>query len=439
MIVMKFGGSSLADAGRIRRVASIIRGRLRERPVVVVSALGGATDELLKAAREALTGGLARFEAVRERHLRTARSLGKDPSVLGGLSEELLKLLQGVSLLRELTPRTLDHVASFGERMSARLVAACLRGAGLPARPFDAFDLGLWTDDRFGSANPLPDASARIRRAFRRVRGLPVVTGFIGRTSTGEVTTLGRNGSDYSATVFGAALGARRVEIWSDTDGVMTADPRVAPDAKPLERISFEEAGELAYYGGRVLHPHTLVPAIEKGIPIRVLNTFRPGRPGTEILRRVRRGRSGVQSIAFRRHQRIVSVSSPRMLLGFGFLARIFEAFARHEIVIHMVSTSEVTVSATTDDPHNLEKAVRELSREFEVTVEKDKAIVCVVGEGIRSTPGIAGEAFSAVREAGANVLMISQGASKINLAFLIEDSEVEKVVRALHKRFFGS
>ena len=437
MIVMKFGGSSVSDAARIRAAGEIVRGRLAERPVVVVSAFRGVTDELLSLARDAQTGDLSRLEGLRRRHEETADALGVDKTLVEPLLSELADLAKGVSLLKELTPRTLDHAASFGERLSARLIAASWGKAGLPARAVDAHAAGLLTDARFGSANPLPEAEAAIQAALGGAQDLPVVTGFIGLAPGGDIATLGRNGSDYSATILGAALGASVIEIWSDTDGVMTADPRLVPEAKPLAALTFEEAGELAYYGGKVLHPHTLVPAVRKGIPVAVRNTFKPAHPGTAITPARPAAASGPRSIAFKRHLSVVTVKSPDMLMGWGFLARIFAAFARHEIVVDMVTTSEVTVSFTVDDPRRVDLAAKELGADFEVSVEDGRAIVCVVGTGLRDTPGLAADVFTALKDAGVNVLMISQGASKINLAFVVADADVPKAVTALHRRFF--
>jgi aspartate kinase len=440
MIVMKFGGSSVGAPERIAAVVAIVKGRLARKPVLVVSAFRGVTDELLELGRDALKGDLSRLAALEKRHRETAASLGVDFAPLGPLLRELDELARGVSLLHELTPRTLDRLAGYGERLSVRLVAAALSKAGLPARPVDAPEAGLLTDERFGAAAPLPEADALLRASLGGDGPVPVVTGFIGRTRAGEVTTLGRNGSDYSATILGAALGAEEVEIWSDVDGIMTADPRLVPTAKPLETLSFDEACELAYYGGKVLHPHTLVPAMRKGIPVRALNTFKPGHPGTRIVARPAAAHgSALKSIAFKRRQLILTASSPRMLSGPGFLARIFGALARHGIDVDMVATSEVSVSATTGDEKGVAKAVEELSPEFETSVERGMSVVCAVGDGISSTPGVAGDIFSAMKDAGVNVRMISQGASKNNVAFVVEDGDVEKAVRALHARFFGS
>ena len=252
---MKFGGSSVAGADKIARVVGIVRAQLARKPVLVVSAFRGVTDELLALAHDALMGNLARLDAIETRHRDAAADLGVDFAPLAPLFTELRELTRGISLLKELTPRTLDRMASYGERLSARLIAPAFTKAGVPARAVDAFDAGLLVDERFGGANPLPSADAAIAKTFSVFKELPVVTGFIGRTPSGEIATLGRNGSDYSATILGAALGAEEIQIWSDTDGIMTADPRIVPTAKGLGTLSFDEACELAYYGGKVLHP----------------------------------------------------------------------------------------------------------------------------------------------------------------------------------------
>ncbi|HLG42575.1 MAG TPA: aspartate kinase [Planctomycetota bacterium] len=439
MIVMKFGGSSVNGADRIRQVIEIVRKALDRKPVVVVSAFRGVTDDLIKLAHDAVAGELAGLERIQERHFEAIDKLGVERSLVRENFSELSVLIRGVSLVKELTPRSLDYVVSFGERASSRIIAAAFNKAGIPASPHDAFDVGMITNDDFGQANPLPEAEMELKRHLGKIRDLPVVTGYIGKTVTGDITTLGRNGSDYTATIIGAALAVEEIQLWTDVDGVMTADPNIVAGAKSLEVLSFEECSELAYYGGRSLHPYTLLPAIRKNIPIRVLNTFRPESRGTMVLAKAEHSRKGVKSIAYKRRQFIVNVASPRMLMAHGVLNKIFEIFARHEIVINVVSTSEISVSVTTDSPRNLDKAIKELSGQFEVSVEKDKAIICVVGDGIKTLPGIAGDVFGAMKEAGVNVDMISQGASKINLAFVINVADVTPAVQALHTRFFGA
>ncbi len=437
MIVMKFGGSSVANADRIRGVVEIVKARLERRPIVVASAFRGVTDDLFKLAEDALRGNDALLERVKTRHYECAQELGVDAAILKDNLAELTVLLKGISLVKELTPRTLDYVVSFGERLSTRLIAAYFTRSGIPAEQHDAFDIGLLTTEEFGGAQPLPEADEEIRRNVSRMKHLPVITGYIGKTRTGDITTLGRNGSDFSATILGAALDAEEIQIWSDTDGVMSADPRLCPDARPIETLTFEEASELAFYGGKVLHPATIIPAIRKKIPVRVLNTFKPAHPGTIIVSSSTEVRPGPRSIAHNLHNLIVTVSTARMLQGHGFLARIFDIFAKYKIVVDMVSTSEVSVSVTLDDSRNLEPALAELRSFADVTVEREKAIVCVVGEGIRHTPGVAADVFSAVSEAGVNVLMISQGASKINIAFVVDDADCARTVQALHQETF--
>ena len=439
MIVMKFGGSSVANAEKIRQVFEIVKGRLPRKPLVIASAFRGVTDDLFKLGEEAVKGIAPSIDPIRKRHQDALKEMGLDTDLLKKELDELEVLLKGISLVKELSPRSLDYVVSFGERLSTRIIAAYFTKLGVAAEQHDAFDLGLYTTDDYGGAQPLPEADAEIKKNVLKMTKVPIVTGYIGRTKNGSITTLGRNGSDFSATIIGAAIDAEEIEIWSDVDGIMTADPRLAPSAKPLEALSFEEASELAYYGGKVLHPATITPAVRKRIPVRCLNTFKPDHPGTPILPAVPgAAASGLKSIAHNLHNLIVTVSSPRMLQGHGFLARLFDVFGKHKLSIDMVSTSEVSVSVTLDTNRNLDAAVEELRRFAEVSVEKDKAIICVVGEGLRNPPGVSGDVFMAMKEAGVNVLMISQGASKISVAFVVEDADAQKAVQALHRKFFG-
>lgn len=437
MIVMKFGGSSVSDAGRIRNACDIVRRQLARKPVVVASALRGVTDDLFALAEEALKGNDQRLEPIRRRHEQVIDDLGLGRDLLKDPLDELAVLLKGISLIKELTARTLDYVVSFGERLSTRIIAAHFTKTGVPAEPHDAFDVGMITDDTFGGAQPLPESEEEIRRHVQRMKAVPIITGYIGKTKNGDITTLGRNGSDFTATILGAAVGAEEVQIWSDTDGIMTADPRIVPESRPIERLTFDEASELAYYGGKVLHPATIVPAILKRIPVRVLNTFKPEHPGTTIVAQIEGHPVGAKSIAHHLGNHVVNIASTRMLMGHGFLARIFSVFAAHKIVVNMVSTSEVSVSVTTDSPRGLEAAQKDLAQIGDVTIESGRAVICVVGEGLKFTPGIAGDVFQALKEIRVNVLMISQGASKINIAFVVRDEDAHACVRALHRKFF--
>lgn len=444
MIVMKFGGTSLGNAQRIRTAVELIAQRRERRPLVVLSAFSGVTNALLAAAKSAHAGHVE-IEPLLDRHREVCRDLQIDENFAAPLLSELHDLLKGISLVRELTPRSLDYAASFGERCSVEIVAEFMRHHhGLNARAFPAWELGLVTDDQFMAAVPLPDAEAQMRAAIDALPSdlIPLVTGFLGKNRAGEITTLGRNGSDYSATLFGAAAHVEEVEIWTDVDGVMTADPRVIAEAQPVEVLTYDEAAELAYYGGKVLHPSTLTPTTKRDIPVRVLNTLNPKAPGTRIVRQrnadEQKLAGPVQSIVFKKDTILINLVSARMLMMHGFLARVFEILARHQVVINMVATSEVSVSMTTDSMKGLNDAIKEISALGEVTVETGKCIVGVVGQGIKTVTGFAAEVFNTVREAGVTVELISLGASKVNVTFLIDNADVERCIRALHDRLFG-
>ncbi len=436
MIVMKFGGTSVGSPDRIRTVAEIVRARLAARPLVVVSAHAGVTDLLLEVCRDAVAGK-NRVAEVRKRHRQIASGLEVSPEAIEPLLDDLAALVRGITLVREATPRTVDCVASFGERLSCRTVAAHLKNAGVPAVPVDAWDLGMVTDNQFTRANPLQDdgTTARLVAGYQDVI---VTTGFIGRTAGGEITTLGRGGSDYSASLFGERIHAEEIQIWTDVDGVMSADPRIVAKARLLEQLSFEEASELAYYGAKVLHPATIVPAVKKNIPVRVLNTYRPESRGTVILREGGQAPTVVKSIAHKKGIHLVHIVSLRMLQAHGFLARIFDVFDRHQIVIDMVATSEVSVSVTTDSDRNLDRAIAELRQFAEVEHRPKRTILCVVGFGLREAVGVPGAIFTTLGEAGVTIEMISQGSTRINIALLIRDEEAERAVQALHAKFFG-
>ncbi|MFY9608023.1 MAG: lysine-sensitive aspartokinase 3 [Blastocatellia bacterium] len=452
MLVMKFGGTSVQDSAAINQAVKIISARRDRSPVVVVSAMAGVTDALLSMASFArerrFDDAASIIDAVRRRHLTTARELlNQAPEHSFYLAaqgiEENLKELEGLALsvatLGELTPRTQDAMVSFGERLSSALVAAALDAHGVAAQLVDSRDF-IVTDDRFTSATPdFPQTAARVRKAlFPSIKSgvVPVAQGFIGSTKEGVTTTIGRGGSDYSAAIIGAALGADAIEIWTDVDGLMTADPRVVPEALRIRVISFAEASELSYFGAKVLHPSTVLPAVERTIPIHIYNTQNPDCEGTLIVAAPKPSRNVIKSIAFKRSVTIVNVASTRMLLAYGFLRTIFEVFERHQTSIDVVTTSEVSVSMTLDNADQLEAIKRDLGGIGEVSVERDKAIVCVVGDNLKFTSGVAARLFRAIEHT--NVNMISQGASEINLTFVIDDSDAELVVRSLHQEFFS-
>src|SRR5262245_17025086 len=370
MLVMKFGGTSLGDRERIDTVVRLVKGRLPRKPLLVCSAHSKVTDLLLEGARAA-AAGKPDVSPIASREREVISSLGLPESLVAEDLRRLGELFQGLSLLRELTPRSLDHVAAFGERMCVKVIAALLRRRKVPATAVAADEAGLVTDSRYTRASPLPEAYENLAKSRRAVKGVPVVTGFIGRDKDGNVTTLGRSGSDYTATIVGRAVGAEEVEIWKDVDGVLTADPRIVPHARPVERMTFREAGELAYYGAKVIHPAAVHPAVERGIPVRILNTFRPDAPGTVILRDRVGAAPVVTSIASKRGIRLVNVTSARMLGQSGFMAGLFEIFREHDVVIDLIATSEVSVTVSVDRDEGLAAAVERLRSIAQVDVEE--------------------------------------------------------------------
>ncbi len=451
---MKFGGTSVEDAVAIRRTGSIVAGRLRKslRPIVVVSAMSKVTDSLLAAAaaagRNDREEALRLSDALRTRHLNTAAELtGLSPETADRLTalqlnihhdfDQLDDLLRGISAVGELTPRTSDNVVSFGERLSSVMVAAAFAEQGMDSAHVDARQVIL-TDDHYGKATPQQDAieSALTAQVFPLVdaKKVPIMGGFIG-SHNGITTTLGRGGSDYTGALVGGALHAGAIEIWTDVNGIMTTDPRICPDALRVKTISFEEAAELAYFGAKVLHPATILPAVQKNIPVRVLNSRNPDNDGTEISAVPTHCTSPFKSIAAKKKLTIIDIVASRMLLAHGFLKQVFDVFDKHHCAIDMVSTSEVSISVTVDSKEALPAICEELGRIADVKYEGGKALICRVGEDIRGHSGIAAQVFTAISHV--NLRMISQGASEINMSFMIDEGDVEEAIRSLHKKFF--
>ncbi len=404
MIVMKFGGSSLESAAAIERVAQIVTLRLAQQPVVVVSAMGKTTQLLLNAGAEAARGqkeqALARLRDLRQMHEREAGGTAAARCILDAHFLDLRELLQGLAAAGKMTPEMVDAISSYGERLSSQLIALLFQDRDIPAVHVDSRCV-IVTDGRHANAMPLyAQTYARLREHVSPlVRGnkLVVMGGFIGATPAGVTTTLGRGGSDFSAAIVGAGIDVDEIQIWTDVDGVMTCDPKLVPDAHRVKIISFNEAAELAYFGAKVLHPATLLPAIEKNIPILVLNSRRPDSPGTRIVAQAVPCTNTIKAISCKRGICVVNIRSTRMLMAHGFLNRIFEIFNRAETAVDMLASSEVSVSLTVDNSTRLSE-ISEGLREFaEVSVENDQAIVCVVGDNIRHTPGVAARAFGAL------------------------------------------
>ena len=437
MIVMKFGGTSVGVPANFDVAQRLVAARRERDPVVVVSALAGVTNLLVDFCREA-SGRRERSEGIVERHVEFARAVGLDVGAIATLLDEWRDQAgRHVGTRGAVTGAERDAVLAFGERFSSVLFATALEGRGVPARAVHAGDAGLVTDDRFGAAHPLPEAAARLAKGRARRPGIPVVTGFLGRAADGRVTTLGRGGSDFSAALIGAALGADEIQIWTDTSGMLSADPRIVPEARPVPRLSFAEASELAYFGARVLHPKTLLPAMERGIAVRVLNTARPDDPGSLISAGEEAAAADgwrVKSIASKKSITAVTIASTRMLLAHGFLARVFEIFGRHHVVVDLVTTSEVSISVTVDDASRLDEAIAELEAIGRVEVRGGLAVVAVVGEGAPTRIGLAGHVFTLLGGVGIGVEMISQGASRVNLSFVVLENDADRAVRLLHR-----
>ncbi len=439
MRVLKFGGSSVANRAQIEKVLDIVRAQASRGPVAVVSsAHKGITDALVDTARRAATGAYAP-ESVTDRQARIAAELGCPDDLLAALFAEVRDLLRGISLVKELSPRSLDYVSSFGERMSVRCIADFFSRQGLTADAYDVWDLGFVTDSAFGRARPVAGFEARVQAAFAALPGgrVPIITGFVGKNEAGEITTVGRNGSDLTATLLAAALRAEEAQIWTDTDGVMTADPSVVRGARNIPHMRFHEAAELAYFGSRVLHPSTLRPAMDAGIPVRVLNTNRPDHPGTVIEEQGPENPNQVTSIAYKERQTVLTVEATRMFGEVGFLARVFEVLARHGVVVDVVTTSEVSVSMTANDATALELALPELEVFGRCRVERGRTILAVVGQHLATRKGIGAEVLTAIAGAGVNVEMCSYAAGSINLQMVIADQDISAAVATLHRVLF--
>ncbi len=440
MIVMKFGGTSVASDEAIQRVASIVKERVGRRPVVVVSAMGKTTDKLLDMAAHAVAG--RREEAMEILHEREQFHLTEGGALEEEVKEvfhEMAELVRGLSVLGELTPRSIDAISSYGERLSSMIVAEKFRGTGMKAAHVDSRRM-IITDKRHTQASPLFDKTyANIAAAIPPLleqNDVVVMGGFIASSEDGITTTLGRGGSDFTASIVGAGIGAEEIQIWTDVDGLLTADPSVVKDVHRVKLISFAEASELAYFGARVLHPSTLLPAMEKNIPVMILNSTRPQVAGTRIIADSVPCKNVVKSISSKDSITVVSICSTRMFGAHGFLRKMFKIFDEYETSVDMVATSEVSVSLTVDNPRNLEAICKELEEFATVEVEHNQTIICLVGDNIRHTPGVSGRIFQVLKDV--NVRMISQGASKLDLSFVVADEDVPVVLETLHKEFFS-
>jgi len=450
MIVMKFGGTSVESAEAIERVSKIVASRRAQKPIVVVSAMAKVTDQLVSMGQTAASGdcesSLELFRSLRERHFNTAtgllgakRAASLRPKLQAHLSE-LENFIRGLAAVKELTQRGSDYLLSFGELLSSLIVADAFTVRGLNAAWVDSRAC-LVTDSTYTRAAPqMSETRAKCKKQIVPLlskKRVPVMGGFIAATSEGIPTTLGRGGSDYSAAIVGAALDADKIEIWTDVEGMMTTDPRLCPDARTIKQISFNEAAELAYFGAKVLHPATLLPAIHKNIPVYVLNSRNLKSTGTEITAQAPPSNDIFRAITAKTGVSIVNVVASRGVMVHGFLRSVFETLDRHSMPVDIVAISEVSMSFTMETKRLPEALLAELEQIADVNCEDRQAIVCLVGEDIHGKPGIAASVFNTMAAAGVNIRMISQGASEINISCVVQESDVPRAVLHLHEHFF--
>jgi aspartate kinase len=444
MIVMKFGGSSVANAERIRHVAEIVKARLDQKPILVLSAMGDTTDHLLEAGEAALEKGVVQVEKIEGLHLGTINEMVPGDAAImeiRPLLDELKNLLMGISLIRELTGKTKAYLVSFGERLSVRIAAAYFRSLGIMAKAVDAWDGGLISDSNYTSAEPAEESWRLIPEKLlppAKEGILSIVTGFIARDAKGSITTLGRGGSDLSAAMIAAACAAAELQIWKDVDGILTADPRIVSGARVVDNITYEAAAEMAFYGAQVLHPRAMQPCMKTGTPVLVKNSYNPETPGTRIVRSLEGKKSAIQAITSRKNVTLVDIASSRMVGQYGFLAEVFACFAKYGVSVDMVATSEVSISLTLDAFHDLSELKKDLSKIASVEIKTSKAIVTIIGDVGRSSEILA-RSFKTCELLGVQVQMVSQGASKINISFIVDDNEAAEVIKGLHADFFDS
>jgi len=449
-VVMKFGGTSVADPDAINRLINIVRqqqARGGAAPLVVVSALSGVTDKLVAIARLAEEGNgdkaAAEIRALVERHVGVANGVttaSRDAVITEITREfaELAGLVHALAVLREVSPRSLDAVLAAGEVVSSRIVAAAMADHRLASEWVDARRV-LITDTEHNSAAPdLVRTTEAVRELIApavAANRTVVLGGFIGATPAGVTTTLGRGGSDYSAAVFGACTDVDEIQIWTDVDGMLTADPRIVPQPRVVPQLSFAEASELAYFGAKVLHPSTILPAVARNIPVRILNSHRPDNPGTRITADGAATNGQLTAIACKRDVTVIDITSTRMLMAHGFLRRLFEVFERLKTAVDVVTTSEVSVSVTVDDTRRLEAIVDNLRNFAEVSCEREMAIICAVGENLRADPTLFGRAVTALERIP--LRLVSQAASRRNVTFVLRNADVPHAMMRLHETFF--
>ncbi len=438
-IIVKFGGTSVSTRESIETVVAIVDRENKTSPVVVVvSALSGVTDLLLLVQEHQQTPINHIFKQIREKHENLIYALWKDsaiPKKTISFIDENLKEVEKLTKRKRKTKALSDRIVSYGEIMSSYIISNALVLHGINSLPIKATEF-IITNDRFGLADFLAaetrKETKKILLPFLKKGVVPVVTGFIGKTAKGEITTLGRGGSDYTAAILGSCLEASEVQIWTDVNGIMTADPKIVKNAKTVEFVSYNEASELAVLGAKVLHPKAILPAIEKNIPVKILNTHNPTHKGTTILQKVQKNHI-ITSIACKKGIRIIDIYAPKMFHTHGFLYRIFKLFAQHKISVDFISTSEVNISLTIDGNYDTKKLVKDLQQLADVTVRNNRATVSVIGRPVGTMPVVPGKMYTRLEEKNINVEMISTGPSKVNETIVVKEEDADEVVRILH------
>ncbi|MCX9011465.1 MAG: aspartate kinase [Candidatus Methanoperedens sp.] len=458
-LVMKFGGTSVGDGSRMKHVAELAK-EYRDsgnEVVLVTSALSGVTDSLLENAKKASetgkTSAIKEFIAdlTKQHHQAAHDAIGKNSIVekvtkeIDSRIEELEKALIGICYLGELTVRSIDYISSYGERLAAPVLCGALNSLGVKSRSFTGGEAGIITTDDYGNAKPLEKSYSLVKERIEPLlkNGIPVITGFIGENEAGIITTLGRGGSDFSASIIGAALSADEIWLWKEVHGILTTDPKIVPEARTIPVISYIEAMELSYFGAKVLHPKAIEPAIKHGIPVRVKNTFEPDFPGTIVVKDQKQIKDIVKAVTVIKNVALINISGAGMVGTIGVAARVFTTLANAGVNIIMISqgSSEANISLIVDANH-LDRAVKAIRAEFkngtvkEVAQDRNICVVAVVGAGMANTPGVAGRVFGALGKAGVNVIMISQGSSQHNISFAVSEDTAKRAVQVLHKEF---
>ncbi|HEY9189121.1 MAG TPA: aspartate kinase [Ignavibacteria bacterium] len=439
MIALKFGGSAIGNAQRIYNVGEIINTYLSKKPIVVLSAIGDTTDLLIQAGNNALQGRIDGQE-IRELHYSILSDFKLPSSSIDPLLLEINNILMGISLIKEFSKKTFDTLISYGERISVRVVSEYLNKIGIKSKAYDAWDIGMVTDSNFTNAEVLDSSFINIRSNLSYLETnydhVPIITGFIGKNENGEITTLGRGGSDLSVCVIGAALDVEEVQVWKDVDGILSCDPKIVKNPLTLDTLTYEEASELAYFGAKVLHPRALHPAMKMHIPVYVKNYLYPEKNGTKIINEQIENEKLLQAITVKRNVLLIDVVSSRMLGSYGFLAKVFGILRDLKISVDMVATSEVSISFTLDFADDIDLLVKELSKIASVEVKNRNSIISLIGN-VKKSSEILLMTFQILNDLGINIKMISQGASKVNIGFIVNDDEADKCVEQLHQKFF--